>query len=305
VRVAVTGANGRLGRALVAALEEAPFTGPAGPIAWTRAEFDLDAPAGVTRMIERDRPEVIVNAAAWTDVDGCARNPDLARLRNGDAVGVLAESAARQGVELIQVSTNEVFGGTRTDGRGFAPDDEPDPINAYGASKLAGELAAQTAYADRPGALAMVRTSWLFGPPGHDFPQKILAAADRARATGIPLKVVGDEFGSPTFTEDLADAIVNLLWGGTIGGVHHLVNSGHTSRAGWARELFRQLGRDDPIEEVPASTWQRASSPPLWGVLEPTPLPDGEPMPAWQVATAHYLPKLRRQIAAAAAGSGA
>ena len=78
------------------------------------------------------------------------------------------------------------------------------------------------------------------------------------------------------------------------------MNSGHTSRAGWARELFRQTGRDDAIVEVPASTWPRASSPPLWAVLEPTPLPDGEPMPPWQVALAHYLPALLRQRAAAA-----
>ena len=133
-----------------------------------------------------------------------------------------------------------------------------------------------------PGALAglaIVRTSWLFGPPGNDFPQKIVAAADRARDAGQTLKVVGDEFGSPTFTEDLADAIVALLASGAIGGIHHLVNSGHASRAGWARELFRQLGRDDAIEEVPASTWPRPSTPPLWAVLEPTPLPDGEPIP--------------------------
>ena len=301
MRVAVTGASGRLGRALIAALEDAPFTGPAGPTAWTRADFDLDNPAGVVRVIERDRPEVIVNAAAWTDVDGCARDPDLALRRNGTAVGVLAGAAAAAGVELIQVSTNEVFGGTRTDGRGYARDDEPDPVNPYGASKLAGERAATTAYRARPAAMAIVRTSWLFGPPGNDFPQKILAAADRARAAGQTLKVVGDEVGSPTFTEDLADAIVNLLWAGAFGGVHHLVNTGHTSRAGWARELFRQLGRDDPIEEVPASTWPRPSPPPLWAVLEPTPLPDGEPMPAWQTATAHYLPKLRRQVETARA----
>jgi dTDP-4-dehydrorhamnose reductase len=121
------------------------------------------------------------------------------------------------------------------------------------------------------------------------------------------LRVVGDEIGSPTFTEDLAEAIVGLLWAGRFGGVHHLVNSGSTSRAGWARELLRQEGRDDAIEEVPASTWPRASTVPLWAVLEPTPLPEGEPMPPWQTALAHYLPVLRRQRAAAggAAGTGA
>lgn len=305
MRVAVTGAGGRLGRALIAALAEAPFTGPAGPTAWTRADFDLDSPAGIVPLLERDRPEVVINAAAWTDVDGCAHNPSLAGARNADAVGVLAGAAAVAGVDLIQISTNEVFDGRRTDGRGYAPDDLPDPINAYGASKLGGELAARRAFAGGRGQLAIVRTSWLYGPPGNDFPQKILAAADRARDAGQPLRVVADEIGSPTFSEDLAEAIVGLLWAGDIrgthDGIHHIVNTGHTSRAGWARELLRQLGRDDPIEEVPASTWPRASTPPLWGVLAPTPLRDGEPMPTWQVALAHYLPTLRRQLVEAGA----
>lgn len=305
MRVAVTGAGGRLGRALTAALEEAPFTGPAGPMAWTRADFDLDAPAGIARLLERDRPEVVINAAAWTDVDGCARDPESARARNAGAVEVLAGATAAAGIDLIQISTNEVFDGRRTDGLGYAPDDQPDPINAYGASKLGGERAAAAAYRGARAQLAIVRTSWLYGPPGNDFPQKILAAADRARDAGQPLKVVGDEVGSPTFTEDLAEAIIGLLWAGDIrgsnDGIHHLVNSGHTSRAGWARELLCQLGRTDPIEEVPASTWPRASVPPLWAVLAPTPLPDGEPMPTWQVALAHYLPALRRQRAQAGA----
>ena len=79
MRVAVTGSTGRLGRALVAALADAPFTGPAGPTAWTRADLDLDAPDGVTAALDRDRPEVVVHSAAWTDVDGCARDPELAR----------------------------------------------------------------------------------------------------------------------------------------------------------------------------------------------------------------------------------
>ena len=97
MRVAVTGAGGRLGRALVAALGDAPFTGPAGPIAWTRADFDLDAPASIDGLLERDRPEVIVHAAAWTDVDGCARDPDLAMRRNAVASGRLAIACAQRG----------------------------------------------------------------------------------------------------------------------------------------------------------------------------------------------------------------
>ncbi|MDF2735384.1 MAG: dTDP-4-dehydrorhamnose reductase, partial [Chloroflexota bacterium] len=105
MRVAVTGSTGRLGSALVTALGEAPFTGPRGPLAWTRADLDLDAPDGVTAALDRDKPEVVVHAAAWTDVDGCAREPDLAQRRNGDATGVLAAACATRGVELLVVST--------------------------------------------------------------------------------------------------------------------------------------------------------------------------------------------------------
>ena len=131
--------------------------------------------------------------------------------------GLRSESSPRPacaaGVDLVLVSTNEVFDGQRTDGRGYGPGDPPRPVNPYGASKLAGEIAARAAFARRwrrleagPGTplaarpqLAIVRTAWLFGPPGNDFPAKILAAADRARAAGEPLRVVGDEVGSPTY----------------------------------------------------------------------------------------------------------
>jgi dTDP-4-dehydrorhamnose reductase len=294
VRVAVAGAGGRLGRALVEALGEAPFTGLAGPIAWTRRDFDLDSPEAIGALLDRDRPEAVVNAAAWTDVDGCARDPDLALRRNGDAVRALAEATAARGIDLVQVSTNEVFDGRRTDGRAYAAGDATNPINPYGESKLAGETAAAAAYGAVDARLGIVRTAWLYGPPGNDFPAKILAAAERARGAGERLKVVSDEFGSPTFTRDLAEAIVELLGSGDVGGIHHLVNGGVASRADWARELFRQAGLVVGIEEVPASTWPRASTPPAWAVLAPTPLPGGEPMRRWQEALADYAPLLVR-----------
>jgi dTDP-4-dehydrorhamnose reductase len=306
VRVAVTGAGGRLGRAVVAALEDAPFTGPFGPIAWTRAIFDLDAPEGIGRVLDRDRPEVVVHCAAWTDVDGCARDPELAHRRNGEATGVLARAAVERGVDLIVVSTNEVFDGRRTDGRGYGPEDATRPINPYGASKLAGEEAARTAYAAPTGAatgapaLGIARTAWLYGPPGNDFPAKILGAAERALASGQALRLVADETGSPSFTADVAEAIAELIGSAEIEGTHHLVNGGRATRAEWAREVLRQAHVDVPSEDVPAATWPRASSPPPWAVLEPTPLPGGEPLRAWQAALADYLPTLLRQHEAAA-----
>jgi len=300
MRVAVTGAGGRLGRALVTALAEAPFTGLGGPIAWRRSDFDLDRQEDFVGLLQRDRPEAVIHAAAWTDVDGCARDPDLARRRNADATGELARACAAAGMDLVVVSTNEVFDGRRTDGRGYRPSDEPAPLNPYGASKLEGERQAVAAWERAAGgALGIVRSAWLYGPPGNDFPTKILAAADRARSAGEPLKVVGDEYGTPTYAHDLADAIVDLLGSGDVSGVHHFVNAGTASRAAWARELFQQAGVDVAIYEVPASTWPRASTPPAWGVLEPTPPPSGEPLRPWPQALADYLPTLIRQRTAA------
>ena len=303
MRVAVSGAGGRLGRAVVSALEEAPFTGPFGPIAWSRAIFVLDAPAVAGALLDRDRPEVVVHCAAWTDVDGCARDPERAMARNGTATGVLARAAAERGIDLIVVSTNEVFDGRRIDGLGYGPDDPTNPINAYGASKLAGEEAARAAYASGAGpALGIARTAWLYGPPGNDFPAKILAAAERAVAAAEPLRLVADETGSPSYSHDVAEAVAELIGAAAIRGTHHLVNGGRASRAEWARELLRQAGIAIPSEDVPAATWPRASSPPPWGVLAPTALPGGEPLRPWQAALADYLPTLLRQRPKAAAG---
>jgi dTDP-4-dehydrorhamnose reductase len=296
VRVAITGANGRLGRALVAALADAPFTGLSGPIGWGRSDYDLDDPDAAERLVARDRPEVVVHTAAWTDVDGCAREPDLAMRRNGAMTGDLAAVCAAAGIDLVVISTNEVFDGERTDRQGYRTDDPTAPPNPYGASKLAGELAAREAYLDAAGdaSLAIVRTAWLYGPPGNDFPTRLQAAAERAASAGERLRVVADEIGSPTLASDLAEAITELIGAGAIEGIWHLVNPGAVSRAEWAREIVRAVGPRVEIEEIPASAWTRESSPPRWAVLEPSRLPSGERMRSWQEAFADHVPWLVR-----------
>jgi dTDP-4-dehydrorhamnose reductase len=295
MRVAVTGATGRLGRALVRALAEAPFTGPAGPLGWDRAAFDLDAPAGIAERLDHDRPEVVVHTAAWSDVDACALEPELARRRNATATGILAEACAARSIDLLTLSTNEVFDGGRTDGRGYGPDDPPTPANPYGVSKLEGERLAAAAFAT-PGAgkLGIVRTAWLFGAIGRDFPSRILEAADRAAAAGTPVRGVADEWGTPTYVDDLADAIVELLAADAIAGTHHLVNAGLASRAEWARDVFRRARVEVEVVDVPSTTWQRPSTVPRWGILAPTPLPSGEPLRPWTEAMADYAPALLR-----------
>jgi dTDP-4-dehydrorhamnose reductase len=297
MRIAVTGAGGRLGSALIAALADAPFPGPAGPIAWARDAFDLDRPDDVGSRLDRDRPEVVVHAAAWTDVDGCALDPELALRRNGIATGVLATACAARGTDLLIVSTNEVFDGSRTDGQPYLPSDPTTPGNPYGASKAEGERLAALAFSEGAGVgsgarFGIARTAWLFGAPGRDFPSRILDAAERARAAGEPLRAVGDEWGTPTYTADVADAIVELLADDAIAGIHHLVNGGFASRADWARDVVGRAGLGVEIEEVPSATWERPSRPPRWGVLAATPLPSGEPLRPWRAAMADYAPAL-------------
>ena len=300
MRVAVTGASGRLGSALVTALADAPFTGPLGPLAWDRAAFDLDDPRNVGARLDRERPEVVVHTAAWTDVDGCARDPELALRRNGVATGILAEACATRGIDLVAISTNEVFDGARTDGVGYAPDDPPAPPNPYGVSKLAGETAARAAFAATPGAqLGIVRTAWLYGPPGADFPRKILDVAERAIAAGTAIRLVDDEWGTPTYAADVAEAIVELLAEDAHAGTHHLVNGLTATRATWGEDIVGRFGLPARIEHVSLTSWERASTPLRWGVLEPSPLPSGEPMRPWPDAMADYAPLLARLRAAA------
>ena len=280
------------------AFGEAPYTGPGGPLAWGRAEFDLDAPDAVGERLDRDRVEVVVHAAAWTDVDGCARDPATADARNGDATGVLARACATRGVDLILISTNEVFDGKRRDGVGYGPADDRAGKPVWRLEAPRGARRAGRLRSAARGQLAIVRTAWLFGPGKPDFPAKILAAAREAAGTGEPLRVTGDEWGSPTYSVDLAEAIVELLAEDTFGGIHHVVNGLFATRADWARYVVGRALLEVEIVNVPMSTWQRDSTPPRWGVLEPTPLPSGEPLRLWPDAMADYAPLLLRETAA-------
>ena len=182
VRVAVTGAGGRLGRALVEALEDAPFTGlgradrlDAGRVRPRRARTGSTRSSTATgpRSSSTPRPGPTSTAAPATRT--------WRRRRNGDAVHVLAEATRGPRHRPRPRLTNEVFDGRRTDGRGYGPDDPTNPINPYGASKLAGESRRHGRLSAAAAArLGIVRTAWLYGPPGNDFPTKILAAAERA-----------------------------------------------------------------------------------------------------------------------------
>ena len=255
-RVVVVGAGGQLGRQLVEA-----FTAARHEVtSLGHAQLDLTDPAA-GEVVASLEPEIVVNAAAWTDVDGCARDPDRAMLLNAVAPGRMAGGAARAGALFVQISTNEVFDGSAS--APYADDDPPSPINPYGASKLAGERAV----ADAAPRHLIVRTAWLFGPGGTNFVTKILAAADRAASSGDVLRVVEDEWGNPTWTPTLAAAIQRLATRDSPVGVVHAVGEPATSRLSWAEVAVAAARPGTKIEPTSLASFVRPSTVPPRAVL--------------------------------------
>ncbi len=254
-RVAITGAGGQLGKELVRAFGEAGHE----ILALARPDFDITDPAHLRRLTSWG-PDVVVNSAAWTDVDGCAREPERAMGINGDAAGAVARAAADAGAVMVQISTNEVFDGSLD--RPYVEEDSPNPINPYGASKLRGEeLVAQVAARH-----VIVRTAWLFGGAGS-FPSRIRAAAERMQLEGRPLRVVADEFGNPTHVEWLASAIERLVdRDDAVQGVWHLAGIPPASRHEWAVAVVNDLPIQ--VEPIESSEYPRASRVPLHAVLD-------------------------------------
>jgi dTDP-4-dehydrorhamnose reductase len=236
-RVLVIGAAGQLGRHLVTQFAGAGFD----VVGLTHADLDLESD-DIGEHVLRLEPRVVINSAAWTDVDGCARDPDRAMLINGVAPGRLAAASAKIGATFVQVSTNEVF-----DGSGAYPygeDDQPNPINPYGASKLAGERGVAAATDDH----LIVRTAWIFGPGNSNFPSKILGAALRSIANHAPLRVVADEWGNPSWAPGLAAGIRRAVELGARSALH-VAGEPPTTRYEWASVMLDDLPglRMEPI----------------------------------------------------------
>lgn len=229
-RVALIGAKGMLAQMVAnmapADWELSPFDLP---------EFDLTDRAQVLAAMTLLQPQYIINCAAFTNVDGCEDQEALATRVNGDGPGNLAAAALAVGAVLVHISTDYVFDGSKT--TPYTEEDSVCPLSAYGRSKLRGEEAIAASGLTR---YFIVRTSWLYGPGGKNFVETML----RLAAERTELKVVADQFGSPTYTGDLAAAIFALLETDQFG-IYHFSNSGACSWHGFAEaivELARQAG---------------------------------------------------------------
>jgi dTDP-4-dehydrorhamnose reductase len=229
VRILLLGKNGQVGWELHRCLQ------PLGEvIALGRGELDLERTADIPPMVREVAPEVIVNAAAYTDVDGAEREREKAHLINGVAPGVLAEEARRLGALLVHYSTDYVFDGEK--GEPYAEQDAPNPINEYGRSKLEGERRIQ----EVGGRYLILRTSWVYSLRRDCFVTKVLRWARQREV----LRIVDDQFGSPTWCRMLAEVTGYVLdralnHGPALQGIYHVAGRGVASRYEWARAILQ------------------------------------------------------------------
>ncbi len=271
----VVGAKGLLGQELMKVLPSRDeVTGV------DKDDCDILDPGRIEAVLDSIRPAWLVNAAAYTDVDGCERNRELARAINVTGPGNLARACHRRGIYLVQISTDFVFDGLKNSP--YREDDRPHPLGVYGRTKLEGE---QAALRELNNAL-VVRTSWLFGPGGKNFPDTILkkaAAADK-------ISVVADQVGSPTAALDLAEGIRNLIEKKPAG-IVHVTNRGSCSWFDYALFVVREAGLTTRVNPVKSSEFPRPAARPAYSVLDHHRYEEitGRTMRPWRDAVREFL----------------
>ena len=255
----IIGANGMLGFDLCKVFPDA--------VKLTHRELDITDRKQVLESILNLKPDVVINAAAYTNVDGCEENQELAFQINGDGAGYIAEACSLAGAKLIHFSTDYVFEGSKKE---YVESDIPNPINIYGRSKLLGEKKILENLKD----YRIIRTSWLFGTHGKNFVETILRLSREMDS----VKVVNDQFGKPTYTGDLATKIKEVIEFDA--GIYHITNEGVCSWYEFAASIIDNV--------IPCSTdeFPRKAKRPEYSVLVNT---KTEPMRHWKEALKAYL----------------
>jgi dTDP-4-dehydrorhamnose reductase len=273
MKVMILGATGLLGQALMREWSGDEVTG------LSSRDVDIRDAQQVQRVLDNARPDWIVLAAAYADVDGCESHQDLAFAVNRDGALNVAKAARQTGGKLIFLSSDYVFDGKKTSP--YEVDDSRNPQSVYGRSKAEAELSLLEVLPE----CCIARTSWLFGRGGKCFPDTILKLA----ATRPALDVVNDQRGSPTYTVDLARAIVELCCKGA-SGIVHVTNAGECTWFEFAREIVRGAGLATEVRPVSSQQMARPAPRPTYSVLSPASLQRyGIAMPDWHDALQRYL----------------
>ncbi len=278
--VLVTGAGGQLGLDLVDAFA------PRGVVGLTHAELDVADEASVTSVVTELAPALVVNAAAWTDVDACEHDPGRAHRVNALGPWWLARACRLVGATLVTVSTDYVFDGrVPQPRRGWTEFDEPRPINVYGRTKAAGEALVRSVLAEHH----IVRTSWVAGARGDNVVRTIVERMLRQQ----PLRMVTDQVGAVTYTRDLAAAIVELAATNRYG-TWHRTNQGATTWHEVATVAASMLGLDADISEQQLVDLDRAAPRPAWCLLDDTHATAAglTPLPPWRDGLRRLLSEL-------------
>lgn len=278
MRVTLFGASGLLGQDLVQELKTEQLAAPSSK------DADLRDRARVREVIRDSRPDWILLSAAYTDVDGCESNRDLAFAVNCDGAVNVAEAAREAGSRLMFLSTDYVFDGSRRSP--YQTSDVRKPTSVYGESKARAEERLLEILPE----VCIVRTSWLFGHGGKCFPATILKLA----STRPEISVVNDQRGSPTFTRDLASALVQLCRA-SARGIVHVTNSGDCTWYEFASEIVRESGLTTTVKPVTTAEFPRPARRPAYSVLSP------DSLHAYNVRMLEWRDALRRYLASAAA----
>lgn len=259
MKVAVIGRNGQIAAALIRRLEASPGH---QAVIGARPEVDLRQPGSAAAFVRAVAPDAVVNLAAYTAVDRAEDEPDAAFRVNGEAAGEIAAAAAAVGSPLIHLSTDYVFDGKSS--RPYLEDDAPNPLNVYGQSKLMGEERVREACADH----LILRTAWVYDATGQNFVRTMLRLAQ----SNDEVRVVDDQFGSPTSADFIAEMIIHLLPSlSDRFGTYHLVAAGEVSWYGFAERIFAGAERRGlpvaRVEPVSSAEWPARAERPRHSVL--------------------------------------
>lgn len=275
MRLLITGGGGMLGHDVVDAATAAGYD----RVALSHAELDITDLSEVRAAVAAAAPNVVINCAGWTDVDGAEVAYDAAVAVNGEGAGNVALAAYDADAWTIHISSDYVFDGTQQ--QPYVESDSTYPLSAYGRSKLTGEEAVSAA---APNAYTIVRSSWLFGVHGRSFPATILRLA-RERDE---LNVVDDQIGTPTFTGHLAAALVELC-NARPRGILHVAGQGACSWYEFAQEIVAMAGLDSRVNPSTTAEQNRPAPRPAYSVLG-TERPEEAPvLPPWRQGLADYL----------------